>query len=118
MKDKVQELQRRNLVMPKYAPDQDEPQNEQVGWEEFSSQPVVPRRASWRTPGQDDFDLLAQVSESKVPVTSGTSASLSMTRVGLSESEVLAILERPEVVAAITAEVIKQLPIVDFECPE
>lgn len=119
MKDKVQELQRRNQIMPKYAPDQDEPLQEQVTWEEMVNQPIAPRRSSWRTPGVDDFDLLAQVSEQKNPVT-GSSASLSLrpTVTGVSEEQVLAIVTSPSVIATITQAVIAALPIVDFKCPE
>jgi hypothetical protein len=63
MKDKVQEQQRRNEIMPKYAPDNPDPVDNSVSWEEASSQPILPRRSPWGTAGQDDYDLLAQVSD-------------------------------------------------------
>jgi hypothetical protein len=72
MKDKAQEQQRLNEIMPRFAPDQAEQLDQTSAWEEFANIEVSPRRSPWSTPGSDDDDLLAQVSDKKVVVTSGT----------------------------------------------
>jgi hypothetical protein len=71
MKDKAQELQRLNEIMPRFAPDQAEQLDRTAAWEEFANLEVSPRRSPWSTPGSDDDDLLAQVSDKKVVLTSG-----------------------------------------------
>lgn len=71
MKDKAQEQQRLNEIMPRFAPDQAEQLDQTSAWEEFANLQVSPRRSPWSTPGSDDDDLLAQVSDKKVVLTSG-----------------------------------------------
>lgn len=79
MKDLAKEQQRLNQIMPRYAPDQPEQTDQTVGWEEFASLPVVPRRSPWRTLGSEDDDLLAQVSDNQVVLNAKSISNLSLT---------------------------------------
>ena len=71
MKDKAQEQQRDGEIMPRFAPDQAGEIDQASTWEQFAGLPISPRRSPWPTPGSDDDDLLAQVSDQKVVITKG-----------------------------------------------
>jgi len=68
MRDKAQDQQRDGEIMPRFAQDQAEQVDQAQAWESFARIPVVPRRAPWPTPGSDDSDILAQVSDHKLVV--------------------------------------------------
>lgn len=82
MKDKVQEQQRLGEIMPRFAPDQAEQISQTSSWEQFANIQISPRRSPWPTPGSEDDDLLAQVSDQKVVVNSGTITETRRTIVG------------------------------------